>query len=759
MNKTISLIISCAMLGMTVMPIHAEETETPVQTEETVLTEEQEVPAESEPEEIPEEEEPAVQENTETEEPAEETSAEETEVPAEETVQEETAPAEEIPAGETPAVQDTDENPEEELPAEEESVPVFRTAIVKTLPSDRSVEGFIARLYNVCLDRDYDQGGMDNWTRQLKSGTKTAAGVAASFFYSEEMTQKNLDNAAFTETAYRVFLDREPDESGFNTWFSALEAGATKDYILYGFSGSQEFKNLCREYGVKPGQVALTNIRDQNIKATKFVARLYEKCLGRKYDVSGLENWLKQLLNGHMTGADIAGGFMTSRELAEKNLSDEEYVRLGYAALFDREADESGLRHWMYALENGCSWDYALTGMIGSQEFIAMCRSYGIQPGSRTLTDVRDRYPVISRFVARLYEKCLGRKYDISGLRTWVNQLASGNMNGGEAVKSFFSSAELAARNLNNEDFVTAAYQTILDRDPDESGFAEWTKKLNSGTSRSDIINGFVRSQEFRKLCRSYGIMAGNDLKTMISSLNSASSSASVQGFGGYTPGGAIQSRLQAAADSITAGGYSIGFILLDLNTGRGVSYNPDVRLYSASSIKGFYVAALTCMNPASINESQDLMLQTVVNSSDSAYLTLYDRYGEAPYEQWKKDADVTDPGNYFKFTYYTPRDMAKLWARNYDFFTSSATGKTVGTWYQNPSRSLIHSTLGNRYTTRSKAGYIWYGGYNAANDAGIVYADSGTYIAAVMTNMPGSLERLTGVMEAMEAAHNEMVK
>ena len=197
MNKTISLIISCAMLGMTVMPIHAEETETPVQTEETVLTEEQEVPAESEPEEIPEEEEPAVQENTETEEPAEETSAEETEVPAEETVQEETAPAEEIPAGETPAVQDTDENPEEELPAEEESVPVFRTAIVKTLPSDRSVEGFIARLYNVCLDRDYDQGGMDNWTRQLKSGTKTAAGVAASFFYSEEMTQKNLDDSSF----------------------------------------------------------------------------------------------------------------------------------------------------------------------------------------------------------------------------------------------------------------------------------------------------------------------------------------------------------------------------------------------------------------------------------------------------------------------------------------------------------------------------------------------------------------------------------
>jgi hypothetical protein len=273
------------------------------------------------------------------------------------------------------------------------------------------------------------------------------------------------------------------------------------------------------------------------------------------------------------------------------------------------------------------------------------------------------------------------------------------------------------------------------------------------------VISDFTGSQEFIDLCGSYGIIVTTSHGSMIAKLRAASSDASIQGFGGYTPGASVRDSLQKAVNAVQSTGNRIGFIMMDIATGKGISYNPDVRLYSASSIKAFYIAALGAYNPSAVNASRDLILQTLTVSSDTAYHQLCDLYGPQPYEQWKDESDVYDPVNSQRFADYTPRDMAKMWARTYSFFTSGEFGAEMGTWYQSPSSSAIRDSVGKWYTTRSKAGYIWYAGYNAANDGGIVYADNGPYIVAVMSDMPGSLDRLVPVVDWLEAAHNEMMR
>ena len=64
--------------------------------------------------------------------------------------------------------------------------------------------------------------------------------------------------------------------------------------------------------------------------------------------------------------------------------------------------------------------------------------------------------------------------------------------------------------------------------------------------------------------------------------------------------------------------GRSLGFILLDLNSGDCFSFHPDGRFYSASTMKGPYVAALNKFSPEAADEyTRDLMENTIVCSSN----------------------------------------------------------------------------------------------------------------------------------------------
>lgn len=53
------------------------------------------------------------------------------------------------------------------------------------------------------------------------------------------------------------------------------------------------------------------------------------------------------------------------------------------------------------------------------------------------------------------------------------------------------------------------------------------------------------------------------------------------------------QESLTAATQNIEGGGYTVGFTLINLNTGKGIAYNLDSRVYGASSFKGPYAAFL----------------------------------------------------------------------------------------------------------------------------------------------------------------------
>jgi hypothetical protein len=112
----------------------------------------------------------------------------------------------------------------------------------------------------------------------------------------------------------------------------------------------------------------------------------------------------------------------------------------------------------------------------------------------------------VEDFVTRFYQQCLGRNPDTPGLNGWVNALLDGSLSGADVADGFIFSAEFINRYTTNEDFVTILYRAFFNRDPDGAGYSGWLNTMYDGTSRSDVLSGFIYSQEFEDLCDSYGI-------------------------------------------------------------------------------------------------------------------------------------------------------------------------------------------------------------------------------------------------------------
>ncbi len=235
-----------------------------------------------------------------------------------------------------------------------------------------------------------------------------------------------------------------------------------------------------------------------------FVSRLYQNVLNRSYDVGGLNTFSSYLHSGG-SAAEVAWGFFGSDEFSSRALSNEDRITIAYRTMLDREPDSSGLEAWKQALSSGMSIRAIVAGFSGSDEFRALCSRWGILSGHITVVEPRDVNPGVTGFVSRLYFYVLDRQYDTSGLNNHVSILLSGG-SAAEAAWGFFGSQEFMHKALSDEERVTIAYRTMLDREPDPVGLSEWKKALRSGMGMRNLILGFAGSDEFSSICAQYGI-------------------------------------------------------------------------------------------------------------------------------------------------------------------------------------------------------------------------------------------------------------
>lgn len=247
---------------------------------------------------------------------------------------------------------------------------------------EEQVRNFVKRLYQVILNREAEEDGLNAWTKKLLAGKATGAQIVAGFVESDEFTQRELSNEEVVEIMYQAMLGRASDEGGKAGWSKILNNGCSYLNIVNGFSGSVEFNEICGNYGITAGTVELNRQRDKNPQLTAFVARCYTQALDRQYEIDGLEAWCDAIISGRNTPKQVAQNFIFSDEFTQKNLNEEQFVKVLYRTFMGREAEASGLAAWVNVLESGKE-DRAkvLEGFSDSAEFDGILQSFGLLSG------------------------------------------------------------------------------------------------------------------------------------------------------------------------------------------------------------------------------------------------------------------------------------------------------------------------------------------------------------------------------------------
>ncbi len=240
---------------------------------------------------------------------------------------------------------------------------------------DSSIEEFVTRLYTLCLNREPDEKGLDDWCNLLLEGTYTGTQVAHGFVFSNEFINAGYADDEYVKQLYRVFLSREYDAEGLATWLGMMhDKGYGREAIFNGFSQSTEFKSLCEEYGIVAGD-AVGKVADD---ISSFVIRFYQIYFGRGADPTGLATWTNALKTKEMSAAEVAYGFVFSTEFTSKNYDDATFIEYMYRAFLDRSADATGIETWTTCMADGWTREDVFYGFVESNEFARVCESYGI---------------------------------------------------------------------------------------------------------------------------------------------------------------------------------------------------------------------------------------------------------------------------------------------------------------------------------------------------------------------------------------------
>ncbi len=224
--------------------------------------------------------------------------------------------------------------------------------------------------------------------------------------------------------------------------------------------------------------------------------------MGRTADSEGMTTWLNTIQNESAT--KVALGFFNSQEFINKNLTNEQFIDILYKTLFDRVADSSGRIDWLNKLQNGATKNEVMYGFFNAQEFKNLADRFGVT--QIRAEDQLFKTTGVDGYVNRFYTLVLNRTPDENGYNDWIGQLNSGTKAGGDIAKGFFNSQEYLNRGLDNSTFLDICYKAFFDREADSGGKSNWTTLLNQSTTKDQILDGFIDSQEFINLANSFGI-------------------------------------------------------------------------------------------------------------------------------------------------------------------------------------------------------------------------------------------------------------
>ena len=103
-----------------------------------------------------------------------------------------------------------------------------------------------------------------------------------------------------------------------------------------------------------------------------------------------------------------------------------------------------------------------------------------------------------TRQITAAYEDLLGRKPDDAGLKNFRTQMVDKGLSESKMRAAIKKSDEYKGKDADA--IITRAYKDVLDRKPDSSGLKTFREKINAGWSEERLRKELRKSDEYKKL-------------------------------------------------------------------------------------------------------------------------------------------------------------------------------------------------------------------------------------------------------------------
>jgi len=310
-----------------------------------------------------------------------------------------------------------------------------------------NVTSYVARAYNIFLDRRPETDGLNYWTGRICSGSVSAAEILNSFVQSQEFQNRALSRDEELSLVYLSMFDRQIDESGKAYWSSILNNGVSISYVINQIACLEEFSSLCEKYGMLPGQVDLWAPRDKYYALTAFLCQNYPAMTGRAATSDELDSYVASALNGSRKVEDLIKAVVALPECQEYLSGDEAYLRAIYQFACAKAPTQDQLDAGLVSLKNGVTRYHIVTEIAKTQDYKDRLAEMGISnvvakpqkvialtwddgpnaPVTNRILDVLEKYGAHGTFFVvgnrvNTYRSCLVRAVNLDceiGNHTW----------------------------------------------------------------------------------------------------------------------------------------------------------------------------------------------------------------------------------------------------------------------------------------------------------------------------------------------------
>ncbi|MBR2751369.1 MAG: DUF4214 domain-containing protein [Clostridiales bacterium] len=310
-----------------------------------------------------------------------------------------------------------------------------------------NVTAYVARAYNIFLERKPEVDGLNYWTGRIAKGEISAAEIVNNFVKSEEFRNKGLSQDEELALVYLSMFDREIDDSGKTYWSEILNNGVSISYVINQIACLDEFSALCAKYGMLPGAVELTCPRDKNYPLTAYLAQGYPFLTNRQATAEELDELVASALNGSRKVEDLIKAIVAKEDCWNYLSDNEAFLRAIYRVTCGKEATDSQINSGSISLNNGITRYHIVTEIAKTADYKARLAEMGIAniiakpekvialtwddgpnaPVTNRILDVLEKYGAHGTFFVvgnrcRTYRSCLIREVNLDceiGNHTW----------------------------------------------------------------------------------------------------------------------------------------------------------------------------------------------------------------------------------------------------------------------------------------------------------------------------------------------------